>query len=102
MRVAGISVQYQTLRSVSDNHVFVICYDGRFDELPDHVRQQGPWQAMQRGEIELPPGARARWLCAGHLRARGVQARGLIARLRPPALNHAQTVTHHIGDQVVH
>ncbi len=37
-------MQYQTLRSVSDNHVFVICYDGRFDELPDHVRQQGPWQ----------------------------------------------------------
>ncbi len=52
MRVAGISVQYQTLRSVSDNHVFVICYDGRFDELPEHVRQQGPWQGMHRGEIE--------------------------------------------------
>ena len=27
-------MQYQTLRSVSDNHIFVICYDGRFDELP--------------------------------------------------------------------
>ncbi len=46
------TVQYQTLRSVSDNHVFVICYDGRFDELPHHVRQQGPWQGMHRGEIE--------------------------------------------------
>jgi len=45
-------MQYQTLRSVSDNHVFVICYDGRFDELPDHVRHQGPWQGMHRGEIE--------------------------------------------------
>ncbi len=45
-------MQYQTLRSVSDNHVFVICYDGRFGEPPDHVRQQGPWQEMQRGEIE--------------------------------------------------
>jgi hypothetical protein len=45
-------VQYQTLRSVSANHVFVICYDGRFDELPDHVRHQGPWQGMHRGEIE--------------------------------------------------
>ena len=45
-------MQYQTLRSVSDHHVFVICYDGRFNELPDHVRHQGPWQGMQRGEIE--------------------------------------------------
>jgi len=45
-------MQYQTLRSFSDNHVFVICYDGRFDELPDHVRHQGPWQGMHRGEIE--------------------------------------------------
>jgi hypothetical protein len=41
-------MQYQTVRSVSDNHVFVICYDGRFDELPDHIRHLG----MQRGEIE--------------------------------------------------
>ena len=24
----------------------------RFDELPDHVRHQGPWQGMRRGEIE--------------------------------------------------
>jgi hypothetical protein len=45
-------VQYQTLRSVSDNHVFVVCPDGRFDELPDHIRHQGPWQGMQRGEID--------------------------------------------------
>ena len=46
------AMQYQTVRSVSDNHVFVICYDGRFDELPDHIRHLGPWQGMQRGEIE--------------------------------------------------
>jgi hypothetical protein len=26
--------QYQTLRSVSDNHVHLICHDGRFGELP--------------------------------------------------------------------
>jgi hypothetical protein len=27
--------EYQTLRSVSDNHVFVICRDGRFyEDLP--------------------------------------------------------------------
>jgi hypothetical protein len=43
---------YQTLRSVSDNHVFVVCRDGEFYSLPDHVRHQGAWQGMQRGEIE--------------------------------------------------
>src|SRR5271169_6838949 len=45
--------QYQTLRSVSENHVFVVCRDGTFYELvPEAVRKQGPWQGMHRGEIE--------------------------------------------------
>jgi hypothetical protein len=44
--------QYQALRSVSDNHVIVICRDGGFYDLPDHVRHQGPWQGMRRGEID--------------------------------------------------
>ena len=43
---------YQALRSVSDNHVIVICKDGGFYELPDHVRHRGPWQGMRRGEID--------------------------------------------------
>ena len=44
---------YQTLRSVSDNHVFVICKDGKFYEsVPEEVRHQGPWQVNRRGEIE--------------------------------------------------
>ena len=44
--------QYQTLRSVSDNHVFVICRDGRFyEDLPDDVRRRGPWQGMCRGDV---------------------------------------------------
>ena len=46
-------MQYQTLRSVSDHHVFVVCRDGSFYELvPAEVRKQGRWQGMQRGEIE--------------------------------------------------
>jgi hypothetical protein len=44
-------VQYRTLRSVSDKHVHVICYEDRFYELPDHVRHQGPWQGMRRGDV---------------------------------------------------
>ena len=36
------TVFYQTLRSVSDHHVFVLCRDGTFYELvPDDVRKQG-------------------------------------------------------------
>ena len=37
------AMQYQTFRSVSDNHVFVVCLDGRFYEIvPDDVRKPGP------------------------------------------------------------
>jgi hypothetical protein len=33
--------------------VFVVCRDGTFYELvPEEIRKQGPWQGMQRGEIE--------------------------------------------------
>jgi hypothetical protein len=44
--------KYQTFRSVSDLHVFVVCRDGRFYEVvPDDVRKQGPWQGQHRGEM---------------------------------------------------
>jgi hypothetical protein len=48
-------MQYQTLRSVSDNHLFIVCRDGEFYSLPDHVRHRGPWQGQQRGEIKDLP-----------------------------------------------
>ena len=45
-------MQYQTLRSVSDVHVFVLCYDGTFYEtVPHDVRKQGPWQGNRRGAV---------------------------------------------------
>ena len=45
--------QYQTLRSVSDNHVFVVCCDGTFYEtVPHELRKQGPWQGNRRCAIE--------------------------------------------------
>lgn len=61
--------QYQTLRSVSDNHVHVICRDGEFEQIPDYIRHQGPWQVMRRGEViqteaHLPPPTGAIWLRA--------------------------------------
>ena len=43
--------QHQALRSVSDNHVIVICREGDFYGLPDHVRHRGPWQGLRHGEI---------------------------------------------------
>ena len=46
-------MQYQTFRSVSDNHVFVVCRDGAFYEfVPGDIRRQGPWQGQHRGEVE--------------------------------------------------
>ena len=46
-------MQYQTLRSVSDHHVFVICRDGTFYEsVPEDVRKQAPWQATRRGDVD--------------------------------------------------
>jgi hypothetical protein len=45
-------MQYQTFRSVSDNHVFAVCRDGTFYEIvPVDARKQGPWQGQHRGEL---------------------------------------------------
>ena len=45
-------MQYQTLRSVSDNHLFVVCRDGEFYEtVPENVRHRGNWQGQHRGEL---------------------------------------------------
>jgi hypothetical protein len=83
-----VTHRYQTFRSVSDTHVFVICYDGRFDELPDHVRHQGPWQGMQRGEIERLKLEyrlaldRDRYVVVRAVRMRGVRAGSLTRGLR--------------------
>jgi hypothetical protein len=42
-------MQYQTLRSVSDHHGYVICRDGKFSEcVPAEARKQGPWQGQHR------------------------------------------------------
>jgi hypothetical protein len=45
-------MQYQTLRSGSDVHLFVVCRDGTFYEsVPAEVRKRGPWQVQHRGEM---------------------------------------------------
>ena len=46
-------MRYQTLRSVSDVHVFVLRYGGSFYErVPADVRKQGPWQGQYRGDVD--------------------------------------------------
>ena len=47
--------QYQTLRSVADNHLFVVCRDGEFYSLPEVLRKRGPWQGQHRGEMKHLP-----------------------------------------------
>jgi hypothetical protein len=48
--------RYQTLRSISDNHVFVVCREGGFYDIPQDIRRRGPWQVRHRGEsIDQPP-----------------------------------------------
>ena len=42
---------YQTFRSLSDINLNLICRDGKFEDLPDHIRRQGPWRAITGGEI---------------------------------------------------
>jgi hypothetical protein len=46
------TAMFQTFRSVTDNHVFVVCLADKFYEIvPDDVRKQGPWQGQHRGEV---------------------------------------------------
>ena len=40
-------MHYQILHSVSETHLRLLCRDGEFE----HIRHQGPWQTMHRGQI---------------------------------------------------
>lgn len=42
-------MRYQTLRSVSDNHLFIVYRE--FYSLPERVRKRGPWQGQHRGQL---------------------------------------------------
>jgi hypothetical protein len=76
-------VQYQILRSVSDVHVFVLCYDGSFYEsVPEDVRKRVPWQGNRSGDVDkLKPEYRLA-LAAGYMRgSAGCSANG--TRMEP-------------------
>jgi hypothetical protein len=43
--------RYKILRSDSDTDLYLLCPDGKFEQLPDAVRRQGPWQALRQGDV---------------------------------------------------
>jgi hypothetical protein len=53
-------MRYCHARSNSDKSLHVIYRDERFDEIPDIIRNLGPWQGGREGEIaDLKPHYRA-------------------------------------------
>ena len=54
------ATRYETSRSGKDNRIVVICRDGEFYSLPEHILHLGPWTGGRRGDIErLKPAYRA-------------------------------------------
>jgi hypothetical protein len=45
-------MSYAIHRSKKNNDLHLIFMETCFDDLPDHVRNQGPWQHLKRGEFE--------------------------------------------------
>jgi hypothetical protein len=46
-------MQYQTFRSVSDNHMFVVCYDGSFyEDVLGRFGSRARGRGQHRGEVE--------------------------------------------------
>ena len=77
------AMQYQTLRSVTDNHVFVICYEAGLRSCPimSAIKAHGRQCIAGRSRSSRQTtAARTRRLRTRHVRARGVQARGVKLR----------------------
>jgi hypothetical protein len=45
-------LRYQAMRAVRDKSLHVICYEDKFEQLPDEVRHREPWQGLKRGNVE--------------------------------------------------
>ena len=45
-------MRYQIVRSVRDKKIHVIFCEDSFDSLPDDIRKLGPWQSLQRGDLD--------------------------------------------------
>jgi hypothetical protein len=49
--MSKIVQRYESVRSGRDKALIVLCYEGRFYELPDQIRHLGPWQGSHKGEV---------------------------------------------------
>ncbi len=45
-------MRYSIRRSIKDKTIHLVFEEACFDDLPEHVRLQGPWQHMKSGEFE--------------------------------------------------
>jgi hypothetical protein len=45
-------LRYQAMTAVRDKSLHVICYEDKFEQLPDEIRHRGPWQGLKRGNVE--------------------------------------------------
>ncbi len=43
-------MRYSIRRSMNDNSVHLVFEEGGFEDLPEHVRNKGPWQHLKSGE----------------------------------------------------
>jgi hypothetical protein len=45
-------MRYSIRRSMKDKSIHLVFEEAAFDDLPEHVRQKGPWQHLKSGEFE--------------------------------------------------
>jgi hypothetical protein len=79
VRIRTINILHDSiLRSVSHSKLHLILIDGEFEELPQGIRQSGPWQGVRRGPLEKlnlkyrPCGGQAS-LLAGRMQGAGFE-----------------------------
>lgn len=44
-------MRYSIRRSMKDKSIHLVFEEATFDDLPENVRQKGPWQHMKSGEF---------------------------------------------------
>ena len=44
-------MRYSIRRSITDKSIHLVFEEAGFDDLPEHVRNKGPWQHMKSGEF---------------------------------------------------
>jgi hypothetical protein len=45
-------LRYKCWRSGTDTRLHLVCHEGRFEDLPPHIRRLGPWTGSKEGPVE--------------------------------------------------